>query len=179
MAIFSLQSKKQRLFEAFVEEHKAAIYATAFRLCGNQADAEDLVQELLIKLYQMPQPLSELESPRAWLRRVLTNLYIDQYRKKGLQAEKNGDSDEQALDALVSEEIEPEQAAEQGLRQRELHRVLDRLDPELRSLVVLHLVEGHTLESLTSVFDVPIGTLKSRLHRCKAQLRQWIKLEPF
>ena len=61
-----------------------------------------------------------------------------------------------------------------------LHRALDSLSPESRSLVVLHLMEGHTLEQLTKVFDVPLGTLKSRLHTARSQLKKVLALdEPF
>ncbi|MGJ8687210.1 MAG: RNA polymerase sigma factor [Spongiibacteraceae bacterium] len=179
MAILQFGKSREKAFKAFVDRHAAAVYRTAYRLTGQQQEAEDLFQDLLVKLYAMDENWDRLENPGAWLSRVISNLYIDQCRVKSRAILRNANTDEGALDSEVANYGDPEQAADQASQQRELKKALDTLKPEDKSLVILHLVEGRTLESLTEVFDLPLGTLKSRLRRIKAQLKKVINIEPF
>lgn len=179
MAILQFGKSREKAFKAFVDLHSTAIFRTAYRLTGQQQEAEDLFQDLLIKLYAMDENWDRLEKPAAWLSRVISNLYIDQCRVKSRAILRNANTDDGVLDAEAASYGNPEQAAEQASQQRELKKALETLQPEDKSLVILHLVEGRTLESLTGVFDLPLGTLKSRLRRIKAQLKKIINIEPF
>lgn len=169
-------------FESSLKPYAKACYHTAYRLTGNRSDTEDLIQELFIKLYQQFEQWSAIEDPTAWIMRVLYNLHIDLYRKKarthGIN-ERTLTDDRDALDGLISGDSSPVDAAEDHQQQQRILAALDQLDAEQRVLVTLHLLEGHTLAEAAVLLDTPIGTLKSRLHRCKAQLKKSLKLQPF
>lgn len=178
MALFGKRKSREEAFQRFADAHFNHLYQTAYRLTGTQADAEDLVQDVLIKIYPMEDEWRHLESPQAWLRRVMTNLHIDKCRNKSASILRNAQDDE-ALYALPDENERPDETAERDDQRQRLTQALNTLDSEQKSLVILHLVEGHTLDSLTDVFQLPLGTLKSRLHRSKAQLKKVLQVEPF
>ena len=172
----------QRQFEERLKPHAAACYKTAYRLTGNQADAEDLVQELFLKLYRQFEQWRGMEEPAAWIMRVLYNLHVDRYRKRmrthGANEYTRCD-EEWLLPSLASSEPTPQAAAENSQRQQCLLAALDRLNADERLLVTLHLLEGHTLSEVSERLDTPVGTLKARLHRCKARLKKYLNLQPF
>ncbi|MEX2365227.1 MAG: RNA polymerase sigma factor [Pseudohongiellaceae bacterium] len=174
--------KSPEHFESLLIPHADACYKTAYRLTGTREDAEDLVQELFIKLYKQFDQWCELEDPAAWIKRVLYNLHIDRYRKKSRTHgfnEKTLCTEDQALDKLESSLPSPAITTENHQRQQRILAALDRLDAEQRLLVTLHLLEGYTLKEIAHRLDTPVGTLKSRLHRCKAQLKNDLNLQPF
>lgn len=171
-----------KTFEDRIRPYAKSCYQTAYRLTGSRTDTEDLVQELFIKLYQQFDQWATMEDPSAWIKRVLYNLHIDLYRKKarthGIN-EQTRDDDEGVLDGLASGDASPEDAAQSSQQQERLLAALGQLDGEQRALVTLHLLEGYTLEEAANLLDTPVGTLKSRLHRSKAQLKKLLKLQPF
>ena len=169
-------------FERSTRPHLTTLYHSAYRLTGSSADAEDLLQELLFKLFRQFDQWRDLDNPKPWMQRVLYNLHIDLYRKRrrthGVN-ERTLDSDAHAIDELENPEPSPALQAEGEQQQQRILEALAALGPEQRALVTLHLIEGHTLEEVSAILDVPLGTLKSRLHRCKAQLKRTLQLEPF
>jgi RNA polymerase sigma-70 factor (ECF subfamily) len=173
---------RQNDFENLLRPYAAACYKSAFRLTGSQADAEDLVQELFVKLYQQLDVWRDQENPLPWMRRVLYNLHIDAYRKRARTHGINETTREQGdevLDRLENPDLSPLAAAEQSQQQAHLLAALDQLDADERALVAMHLMEGHTLNDLATQLDTPLGTLKARLHRTKAKLKKYLKLQPF
>ncbi len=172
----------EREFERRLSPHAKWCYQTAYRLTGSRSDTEDLVQELFIKLFQKFDQWAEMEDPTGWIKRVLYNVHVDLHRKKarthGIN-EQSRDHDEGALDRLTSGNSSPDEAAENSEQQRRILAALNQLDAEQRALVTLHLLEGYTLDEAAKVLDTPVGTLKSRLHRTKAQLKRILKLQPF
>jgi RNA polymerase sigma-70 factor (ECF subfamily) len=163
-------------FEERVRPHLDRLYRLAWRFTQSAEDAEDLVQALLLKLLPQAARLAEIEQPGPWLARSLYYLYIDQVRQQRRADERLGTRvhDVDALEAVVDEVCEsPEQATERERLGRRLEAALATLSPEHRALVALHDIEGHTLEELARLLEVPIGTLKSRLHRARANLR-WL-----
>lgn len=169
-------------FEERIRPYAKSCYQTAYRLTGSRSDTEDLVQELFIKLYQQFDQWAAMEEPIGWIKRVLYNLHVDLYRKKarthGINEQTRND-EEGVLDRLVSGGASPEDAAQSSQKQERLLAALSQLDGEQRALVTLHLLEGYTLEEASTLLDTPLGTLKSRLHRSKAQLKKLLKLQPF
>jgi RNA polymerase sigma-70 factor (ECF subfamily) len=169
-------------FERAIAPHTRRLFRAAYRLTGTKTDAEDLFQELLIKLFQQMPQWSAMPQPEPWFMRVVYNLHIDSCRKK---ARTHGINDKtlhpepEYLDQLVSTDFPPPDLVEATQRQRRILSALSRLDPDQRALVVLHLMQGHTLIEVAEIMALPLGTLKSRLHRTKAQLKQLLDLEPF
>ena len=167
-------------FERAVRPHLTPLYQSAYRLTGSATDAEDLLQELLLKLFRQFSQWRELNQPMPWLKRVLYNLHVDQCRKRSRTHGANPHTlEEGTIEDLVAPEATPAQQAEGDQRQLRILQALAELGAEQRALVTLHLIEGHTLEAVSAILAVPLGTLKSRLHRCKAQLKRSLEMEPF
>lgn len=176
------QQLDKNAFETRLRPYAKRCYQTAYRLTGSRADTEDLVQELFIRLYQRFDQWSDMEDATGWIMRVLYNAHVDLYRKKakthGIN-EQSRETDEGVLDQLTSDSSSPEDAVENSQQQRRILAALSQLDADQRALVTLHLLEGYTLNEAATILETPIGTLKSRLHRSKAQLKKLLKLQPF
>lgn len=174
MAIIPLLAgHRARRFEQQLRPHLPALYRYAYRLCGNRDDAEDLVQELLTRLFEKQIPVDNLDNPQTWLLTVLYRQYIDTRRKsQRTPTDLNDDHSDEILDTLHRNRDTPDHALEQTRLQHDLQQAIDSLNEEQRLVVLLHDVEGFTLPQLQEVLDIPGGTLKSRLHRARARLRE-------
>lgn len=159
-------------FDMLVRPHLAALYRFAYRLTGRRDDAEDLVQDLMVRLYRSDQDLDQVDALRPWLLRSLHNLYIDEWRRK--RRSPFGHLDAQPWEELLENTpgtVSPEQAAQSDALRRQVLDALYRLGREHRALLVLHDMEGRSLPELAELLKLPIGTLKSRLFRARRKLR--------
>lgn len=170
IGLFSRRTQQQNeTFEELIAPQMPALYRLAYHYTGSQPDAEDLVQDVLIKLYPKYQELQKVESLRPWLAKVLYRAYIDRMRHASRQAvdlakeyddlegvgAKPGDNHEKRVDTI-----------------RDLEAALTYLPEEQRMVVLMHDVESYTQEEIGGVLGVPLGTVKSRLHRGRAKLRE-------
>jgi RNA polymerase sigma-70 factor (ECF subfamily) len=158
-----------------VRPHLSRLYRLAYRLTGSRENAEDLVQSLLVRLLRQDARLAEVESLGPWLARALYHLYVDDVRRGSRSPTllRSDSVDDETLSAIPDDSAEtPEQSSERRLIRRRLIAALAQLTPEQRALIAWHDMEGYTLDELATVLDVPVGTLKSRLHRGRAQLRR-------
>ncbi len=165
--------------------HLDHLYRFAYRMTGTREDAEDLVQDLLVKLYPRQRELEAVEQLRPWLTRVLYRLGVDRARSQSrnplaLRQDAVGaeDSDVDPLERLPSHEPEPSAALERHWTQARLLEAMQQLSVEHRSVIALHMVEGYALNELEDLLQTPVGTLKSRLHRARAQLKALLQREP-
>ena len=166
-----LRTSKQAVrFDALVRPHVTALYKSAHRFVGNADDAEDLVQDVLTKLYPRTDDMAGVAELRPWLLRVLYNQFIDNTRKRSRSPLTVSDDDAAALASDPASS--PERDSVNGESAHRLDDALGQLKEDQRALITLHLVQGFTLEELTHVMNAPIGTLKAKLHRTKAQLRK-------
>jgi RNA polymerase sigma factor (sigma-70 family) len=170
-------------FEELMRPQVEFLHRLAWRFTGSVADAEDLVQDLLLKLYPRCGKLAGIEQLRPWLAKVLYRQYVDFARRQARSplsalAESAPDEDD-PLDAVAAPEDGPDGHAERGEWRDRILAALSRLNPEQRALVVLHDVEGYSLEELEPILEAPLGTLKSRLHRARQRLRADLGMEPF
>lgn len=156
-------------FEDLVMPHVNGLYRLAYHYCGQQSDAEDLVQELLLKLIHRVDEMERVEKLRPWLAKALYHLFIDRLRRQ----QRN------PVDTLQPELLEAHHAeagsgscAEKLVLIDNIEQALKRLSHEQRMLVVMHDVENYPLAELEIILETPIGTLKSRLHRARARLRR-------
>lgn len=169
---------EQSAFETLVRPHLNTLFRLAYRLTRSREDAEDLIQELLLKLYPRRHELMEVERLRPWLARVMYRIFIDNHRRYSrspvhLAVDYGGaDAHTDPVDNIVSTDGNPEQETEQSVLGRHLHMVIDRLSEDHRHVLGLHDIEGYTLEEMQVILACPIGTLKSRLHRARARLRE-------
>lgn len=169
-------------FEHLLRPHVDFLYRLAYRFTGATADAEDLVQDTLIKLLPHTGEMQKVEQLRPWLARVLYRQFVDFVRRRGrspLRAVATDDGDGDPLEQLPAADDDPEESFDRSLRHEHLIYALEQLAPEQRAVVTLHDVEGYRLEELEEVLETPLGTLKSRLHRARARLRRLLPAEPF
>jgi RNA polymerase sigma-70 factor (ECF subfamily) len=154
-------------FAALIAPHLTALFRAAYRLAGNRADAEDLVQEVCVRAFAHLAELKSATHRRAWLCKVQYRTFIDgvrQQRRSPLRA--TGED----FDATrCSDEPGPEAAMEAALTERQLLAAFRALDKEQRALLALH-VEGYSLAELHSITDLSTDVLKARLYRARIRL---------
>ena len=156
-------------FEVLVQPHFDAMYAAAGRMTRSRHDAEDLIQEVCIKVLDHLEDLEEMEHRRAWLLRVVYNEFVDGLRRNKRSPLALADGDEEA-DALSTDEPQPEEIVQ---REQEFGRVIDAmrfLDPDDCALLAMYDIEGLSITELCRASGMPQGTVKARLHRTRTRL---------
>jgi RNA polymerase sigma-70 factor (ECF subfamily) len=155
----------------------SGMYGAAFRLTRNAADAEDLVQETFLRAYRGFHQFQEGTNLKAWLYRILTNTFINSYRKK--QRQPQTISDEEIEDwylysKLAERGAEPsaETSVIEALPDEDVQEALSSLPEQFRIAVLLADVEGFSYKEIAEITDVPIGTVMSRLHRGRKALEK-------
>lgn len=162
-------------FDALVRPHLTYLYRLAFRFCGNQQDAEDLVQDLLVKLYSRCAELEKVDKLRPWLVTSLYRMFVDgTRRKKRSPLELIGD-EVAFYETVAGSAVLPNEALAEDQRIAQIQDAFQRLSEDHRVLMTLHDVEGYRLVELEEMLDVPVGTLKSRIHRARARMRQLLE----
>jgi RNA polymerase sigma factor (sigma-70 family) len=163
-------------FEKLVRPHFDRLYRLAWRLTGQKAEAEDLFQELLIKAYGKLDDLVHIDQPGSWLSRIMYNLFIDERRRFARRRMHTVEEGEMAGDGLAGLPGKENPARDHERRERllKLDAALSRLSDEHRLIVLLHDTEGYKLAEIQDLTGVPIGTVKSRLHRARARLREFL-----
>jgi RNA polymerase sigma factor (sigma-70 family) len=155
-------------WEDVVTQHSARVYRLAYRLTGNSHDAEDLTQEVFVRVFRS---LSSY-TPGAfegWLHRITTNLFLDHVRRKA-RIRFDGLPDD-AAERLPGREPTPPEAFDATHLDDDVQRALDALLPEFRAAVVLADIEGLSYEEISQTLGVKLGTVRSRIHRGRSQLR--------
>ena len=166
-------------FEKVIRPHLDRLYRLAFRLTGHQAEAEDLFQELLIKAYGKLDDLVAIDEPGSWLARVMYNLFIDERRRiarRRLHTVDEGFLPGEGLEGLAGED-DTLGDNERLQKMQQLDRSLAQHSDEHRLIVLLHDTEGYKLKEIHNLTGLPVGTVKSRLHRARARLREILTAE--
>lgn len=178
---FLSSTKKTSESDIFVQEtvaHLDALYGVACKLTRNPSEAEDLVQDTLLKAMRARDQFHAGTNLKAWLFRILTNTFINKYRRGGLErAVLEGPDADPLVDGWVSASTmrqlrDPEQAALLPIVEGEVQRALDELPTEFKIAVILCDVEEFTYEEIAQMMGCPIGTVMSRLHRGRKLLQR-------
>src|SRR5215208_7954946 len=154
-------------WDELVRQHADRVYRLAYRLTGNQHDAEDLTQETFIRVFRA---LADYKPGtfEGWLHRITTNLFLDMVRRRARLRMEGLPEDS---DRLPGGGPEPEQVFSDTHLDPVLQAALDELAPEFRAAVVLCDVEGLSYEEIGATLGVKLGTVRSRIHRGRAALR--------
>lgn len=155
-------------WEEVAREHGAFIYTVAYRLTGNRAEAEDLVQDVLVRV-QRGLRTYKPGSMQGWLSRITTNAFLDEVRRKKRRP----------ADALPEENPErvlptsagADEVLEQTSLSTDLQAAIAALSEDFRAALVLSDVVGMSYQEISEALDVPIGTVRSRISRARSQLR--------
>lgn len=170
------EAKKVQVFESEFMPHIDSMYNFAYRLTFDEDEAKDLVQDTYLKAYRFISSFQEGTNAKAWLYRILKNSFINDYRKKSKQPAK---VDYQEVEQFYNSEDTPANATV-DLRMEttrdmigdEISNALNSLAIDFRTVIILCDLEGFTYEEMAKILDIPIGTVRSRLHRARNLLRE-------
>ena len=166
-------------FGELVSRYQARLYNAAVRLVDTPEDAADVVQDSFLNAYQSLHSFKGDAEFFTWLYRIAFNAAISLRRKKrnttSLDSLRNGEHKIEPVDP--SEFTRPEAALERSEEESQLHAALNRLSDEHRSVLLMKDIDGMKYEDIADVLDVPIGTIRSRLHRARLELRGLLEPE--
>lgn len=174
-------------FEELLEPLIPVLFRHAFRWTAARDQAEDLVQELLVRLYPRMEEVAALQRVQPWALKVMYRIFVDQHRRERNSPVQSVDALPASADAPVEAPLEgypddgpgPPELVERQLTGERLAAAWARLGQDHRVVVALHDIEGYGLEELAEMLETPVGTLKSRLHRARNRLRTLLAAEPF
>ena len=161
-------------WDELVRQHADRVYRLAYRLSGNQHDAEDLTQETFIRVFRSVQNYQP-GTFEGWLHRITTNLFLDMVRRRGRIRMEALPED---YDRVPADEPNPEQIYHDSRLGADLQAALDSLAPEFRAAVVLCDIEGLSYEEIGATLGVKLGTVRSRIHRGRQALRDYLARHP-
>ncbi|MGE9809124.1 MULTISPECIES: RNA polymerase sigma factor SigE [unclassified Janibacter] len=156
-------------WEEVVEQHSARVYRLAYRLTGNVHDAEDLTHDVFIRVFRSLHSYQP-GTFEGWLHRITTNVFLDKMRRKQ-RIRFDALTDESAA-RLASHTPGPEQSYHDAHLDDDIQRALDALPPDFRAAVVLCDIEGLSYEEVGATLGIKLGTVRSRIHRGRALLRE-------
>jgi RNA polymerase sigma-70 factor (ECF subfamily) len=156
-------------WEEIVRDHSARVYRLAYRLTGNQHDAEDLTQEVFVRVFRSLSTYTP-GTFEGWLHRITTNLFLDQVRRK--QRIRFDSLPDDSADRLPGREPGPERVFEHHNLDLDIQAALDTLPPQFRAAVVLCDIEDLSYEEIADALGIKLGTVRSRIHRARALLRE-------
>ena len=180
-------SKKQQVFNDEILPHLDSLYNFALRLTADPNDAEDLVQDTIVKAFRFFDSYEKGTNAKAWLFRILKNSFINNYRKN-LKKPQSVDYDEvssyyETVRAERTDTTDLESLMFRNLMDDNFTKALAKLPEDFRTVVLLCDVDGFTYEEISNMLDVPIGTIRSRLHRgrnlLKTELYEYAKSRGF
>jgi RNA polymerase sigma factor (sigma-70 family) len=156
-------------WDEIVERHSDRVYRLSYRLTGNRHDAEDLTQEVFVRVFRSLSTYTP-GTFEGWLHRITTNLFLDQARRK--QRIRFDAMTEERADRLTSASPSPDTAYSDQRFDDDVEHALQELPPDFRAAVVLCDVEGLSYEEIAEILGAKLGTVRSRIHRGRALLRR-------
>ena len=170
------ESKKVQVFENEFMPHIDSMYNFAYKLTFDEDEAKDLVQDTYMKAFRFINSFLEGTNAKAWLYRILKNSFINDYRKKSKQpskvdyqeVEQYYNSEDTISNATVDLRVE----STKDMIGDEITNALNSLAVDFRTVIILCDLEGFTYEEMAKILDIPIGTVRSRLHRARNLMRE-------
>ncbi|GAF63323.1 RNA polymerase sigma factor SigW [Bacillus sp. TS-2] len=154
-------------FEKIIEKYKNPLYATILRMTKNPEDAQDLLQEVFIKLYHQIDKYNGKGSFAGWLHRVTVNHCLDTFRKHEYKIKK-----EEIQDYASEESQQPDVIYLQKENQRQLEKLISSLPEDERFIILLRYSNELSYEEIAESLNIPVTTVRNKLHRAKKKMRQ-------
>ena len=165
------EAKRRQLYETWVREYGGELYAFAFRLCGNAAQAEDMVQETYYEAWRSMKTLRDPAKARAWLYRILRFRHAHWRRDSGRRVQPRA-----SFSQIESILAAPQESVEDALAGREaLQKALDSLEDRFKEPFLMVFQQGLTCRETAEALEVPLGTVLSRIHRARTTLREALR----
>ena len=174
--LFRGRAAEEDRFTALVRPHLRLMYRMAYRWSQDRAEAEDLVQDVLARLFPRLDELAAVDKLGPWLIKVLYRRYVDLYRRR-VSSPVDENVSWSSDDSVFQERLLDEHNRYHQLElQRALNQALATLDDGWRDVVLLHDVEGYTALEVAEILEINVGTVKSRLHRARKKLKMALQL---
>jgi RNA polymerase sigma factor (sigma-70 family) len=171
--------QKYQVFNKEFMPHIDSMYNFAFRLTMDEDDANDLVQDTYLKAFRFISSFEQGTNAKAWLFRILKNSFINDYRKKSKEPAKVDYQDVETTynseDAETEHTIDLRAESVSDLIGDEVATALNSLPVDFRTVIILCDIEGFTYEEMAKILDIPIGTVRSRLHRARNLLKEKLR----
>lgn len=161
-----MEDKKREDFEHTAVPYFNTIYNSAYRITGNKADAEDLVQDVFLSAYKSFHQFESGTNCRAWLFKILKNTFINKIKKAGREAKQVRE-----LGSSAVREFNSSTPVDKGLDET-IQNALNRLPEEFRMAIVLCDVEGFSYQEISEIMECPVGTVRSRISRGRQLLTE-------
>ena len=162
-------------FNHLMEQHERRMYAVALRMCGNREDAQDCLQEAMLRVYRAIGGFKGQSSFSTWVYRITMNTCLDELRRK---KNRQNTSLDNLLDmgwSPADETNAPEKQAMRSELRRNLNRAIRELPEEMRAAVVLRDIQGFSYDEIARMLEINVGTIKSRISRGREKLREKMK----
>lgn len=174
--IEQIKQGQKDAFKALVERYKQPLYHYCYRLCRNQADAEDLSQEVFIKVYQKINQFREEAKMCTWIYRIAGNAFIDKKRKKvhslvETDNPKNNSNYDTTVRESQTEQISPERQTESAIMQKHINNAMRKLSVKEKEAFILKHYNGLRIKEIALIFNTSEGTVKSHLFRAVQKLQ--------
>ena len=166
-------------FGEIVELYKDKVFQICFRMIGNRQEAEDLAQEAFVRAFVNIRSFDLNKKFSTWLYRIATNLSIDRIRKKKpdyyLDAEVSGTEGLTMYSQIASDMALPEEELESLELQETIQSAIMKIPEKYRSVIILKYIEELSLKEISEILDLPVGTVKTRIHRGREALRKQLR----
>lgn len=165
-------------FEQLMRKHQGSVYNAALRMTGNPEDAKDLAQDAFVRAYRSFDSYKKDTAFDKWLYRIVTNLFIDEVRKRKRRPETESyDAPVRTEEGSMQRELpdhgaDPFIVLDKNAMDSRVSAALQALQPEFRMVVILCDIEGFSYEEIAGIMNTSIGTVRSRLHRARKALRE-------
>lgn len=172
---------ERRQFDQMAAKSRKRVYRLAYRLSGNRNDAEDLTQEAYVRAYRNLDKFKASRPFENWVMKIVTRLFLDLVRYRNRRVKTTSlIHDSAACDEVMGLQVAdarptPDSELMNGELSEEMTRALRRLTPDQRTLIILAHFEGVAYKEIAVIFDAPIGTIRSRLHRTHRFLRKTLE----
>jgi RNA polymerase sigma-70 factor, ECF subfamily len=174
------QQKSGRDFESVALPHIDSLYATGLRMTRDPREAEDLVQDTMLAAYRFFDRFEPGTNCKAWLFKILTNTFINKYRKRVREREVRDVASTEDTPSLMSEDVahasrDPEGKIVSALLSDDVKRALEAVPHDYRMAVILCDLEDFSYKEIAEIMDCPVGTVMSRLHRGRRMLQKTLR----
>jgi len=167
-----------RAFEELVSSYEKKIYNYCLRMTNSREDAEDLTQEVFVRVYKNIKSFKGGSQLSTWIYRIAHNICIDRYRKSKASVvslnQPKGEDDEREID-LPSGSPSPEEHVIRSEQQKLLLKCISRLKPEYQTVIILRDIQHFSYEEIAGILNLPLGTVKSHINRARAALRDAVR----